>query len=166
MDTELKEMKTFRKLGFSHIETAEVVTKLNLLLANYHLHHQKLRNFHWNVEGSDFFELHEKFEEEYTKVYEQIDMIAERIRVFGKKPMSNWSEYLKVAEINEARKNVTSFEMVKEILNDFEILLSFMVSSHEAAAEVGDLGTVDMMTKFIQDLEKSHWMYSAWLKNV
>ena len=166
MNADLKEMKTFRKLGFSHLETAEVVTRLNVLLANYHLHYQKLRNFHWNVEGPDFFELHEKFEEEYAKVQKQIDLIAERIRVFGKKPLSNLSDYLKVAEIDEAETNVLPFEMVKQILNDFEIIISFLVSANEAASEVGDLGTVDMITTFIQDLEKSHWMFSAWVKNI
>ena len=51
----MKEMRTFRKLGFSSVETNDVVKTLNLLLANYQVHYQKLRDFHWNVTGSRFF---------------------------------------------------------------------------------------------------------------
>ena len=57
-----REMKTFRKIGFSSVETNNVVKALNLLLANYQVHYQKLRDFHWNVTGPDFFDLHEQFE--------------------------------------------------------------------------------------------------------
>src|SRR6056297_1340775 len=99
-------MSTHSKLGFSEEETKDVVTTLNKLLANYQVHYQKLRNFHWNVEGKDFFELHEQFEEEYDAVKLQIDEIAERIRVFGKKPISTMQGYLDAAEIKEAGEDV------------------------------------------------------------
>ena len=42
------------------------VVELNTLLADYHVYYQNLRNFHWNILGDNFFELHEKFEELYT----------------------------------------------------------------------------------------------------
>ena len=35
-----------------------VVLELNTLLADYHMYYQKLRNFHWNILGKNFFELH------------------------------------------------------------------------------------------------------------
>ena len=54
--------KTFKKLGFTYLETAEIVVSLNTLLANYQVFYNKLRNFHWNIEGPEFFELHEEFE--------------------------------------------------------------------------------------------------------
>lgn len=43
-----------------------VVTELNVLLADYHVYYQKLRNFHWNVLGENFFDLHNRFEEMYN----------------------------------------------------------------------------------------------------
>ena len=50
-------------LGLDKEKTAKTVSELNILLADYHLYYQKLRNFHWNVIGKNFFDLHEKFEE-------------------------------------------------------------------------------------------------------
>lgn len=160
---EKTKLKTHAKLGFTDLETAEVVNNLNKLLANYHIQYQKLRNFHWNVKGSDFFDLHDHFEEQYEISKKNIDVIAERIRVFGKTPLSTLKDYLEVAEIEEVSPELAAVEMVREVLNDFQMLLSFMVDASEAAQDVGDAGTVDIINKMIIHLEKSHWMFSAWL---
>ena len=165
MKKQKKPLKTYAKLGFSHLETAEIVTALNNLLASYHVHYQKLRNFHWNVVGPDFFDIHEKFEEQYNEVKLNIDEVAERIRVFDKKPISTLKEYLQISEIKEVERDLTSMEMVREILNDYEILLSHMVTVTDAAKSIGDVGTEDMINTFIRKMEKSHWMLTSFLKN-
>ncbi len=157
-------MNTHNKLGFSEDETKEVVDALNKLLANYQVHYQKLRNFHWNVIGKDFFELHDQFEEEYEAVKTQIDEIAERIRVFGNKPLSTLKGYLETAEIIEVSENINSDEMVAEILKDFEVLFSFLMDTIDAAGEIGDSATEDMATGYLKRLEQRHWMLTAWSK--
>lgn len=157
-------MRTFRKLGFETEETKNITNALNKLLANYHVHYQKLRNYHWNVKGSDFFDLHEQFEQEYNQVKLNIDAIAERIRIFGKTPLSTLSEYLDVSEIKETHKPLSSMEMVSEILDDFETLLSLMIDVTDAAIKIGDTGTDHMMTGFVQRMEKRHWMLTAFTK--
>jgi starvation-inducible DNA-binding protein len=149
-------MSVHTKLGFSEEETKEVIDALNKLLANYQVHYQKLRNFHWNVEGKDFFELHDQFELEYDAVKLQIDEIAERIRVFGKKPISTMAGYLQTSEIKEASEDVDSDKMVEEILKDFEILFSFLIETIEAAGEIGDSATEDMATGYLKRLEQRH----------
>jgi starvation-inducible DNA-binding protein len=155
-------MKTYRKLGFSDEETLEIVEALDKFLANLQVHYQKLRNFHWNVEGKDFFELHTQFELEYNEVKVQIDEVAERIRVFGKKPTSTMAGYLALSEIEEASEETPSEDMVQEILNDFEVLMSFMVEAIEAAENIGDSATADLISGFLKRTEQRHWMFSAW----
>lgn len=157
-------MKNYRKLGYGEDETKAIVESLNSLLANYHVHYQKLRNFHWNVEGHTFFELHEFFEQEYDQVKVQIDEIAERIRVFGKKPYSTLKKYLEVAEIEESENDLSAEKMMTETLNDFETILSFLIDAHEKAAELGDVATEDLLTEYIKRTEKVHWMLSAFSK--
>ena len=156
-------MKTYKKLGFEAEETKEVVESLNKLLANLHVHYQKLRNYHWNVTGHDFFELHEVFELEYDAVKLEIDEVAERIRVFGETPVSTLKEYLEISEIEETGTDLSSTDMVKEILKDFEILLSFMVEATEAAEKIGDKGTDDLITGYVKRMEKQHWMLTAFI---
>ncbi len=155
--------KTHEKLGFTSMDTAELVTKMNKVLANYHVFYQKLRNYHWNVKGADFFDLHEKFEELYTSAITNIDEIAERIRVFGKTPMSTLHEYLNVSQIKETGYNLSSLEMTKEVLKDIEILDGYLVDVAEAAHERGDVATTDLINTMLKNTEKEHWMLTAWL---
>ncbi len=158
-------LKTHKKIGFTSLDTVEIVTSMNKVLANYHVFYQKLRNFHWNVKGADFFDLHDKFEELYTSAVTNIDEIAERIRVFGQTPMSTLKEYLKVSEIQESGYDLTSIEMVMEVLNDIEILDRYFVDVAEIAEEIGDVATTDLINTMLKNIEKEHWMLSAWLNN-
>jgi starvation-inducible DNA-binding protein len=151
------------KLGWSTAETDKITRALNSLLANYVIHYQKLRNYHWNVKGSDFFDLHEQFENQYNEALKNIDDIAERIRIFGETPVSILKDYLEIAEIKETGTNLSSELMVRELLSDYRLLLQYMISVVEVASEVGDSGTEEMVKVFINQLEKHHWMLSAFL---
>lgn len=55
-------------------------------------------------------------------------------------------------------------DMVREILHDFQVLLSFMVEADEAAQEIGDFGTIDMMNGFVKGLKKYHWMLTSFIE--
>ncbi len=151
------------KLGWTDEETARITEVLNRLLANYSVHYQKLRNYHWNVKGSDFFDLHERFEQQCNEARENIDEIAERIRVFGKTPFSTMREYLESSEIVETGTDLPSDIMVREVLSDFRILLEHMFEVVDVAADLGDSGTEEMVKSFIHDIEKHHWMLTAFM---
>lgn len=151
------------KLGWNSDEVAVISVKLNQLLADYSVHYQKLRNYHWNVKGHDFFDLHEQFETQYNEARENIDEIAERIRVFGKTPMSTMTEYLRSSNIKETGTDLASDIMVRELLNDYTILLDSMFEVVEVSSDLGDSGTEEMIKVFIHNVEKHHWMLSAFL---
>lgn len=149
------------KLGWSDEETEVITGALNDLLANYSIHYQKLRNYHWNVKGPDFFDLHEQFEQQYNEALQNIDDIAERIRIFGKTPMSILKEYLDTSEIKETGSQLSSDLMVRELLSDYRILLQYMFTVVETAAQHSDSGTEEMVKVFINHIEKHHWMLSS-----
>jgi len=166
IDQEVKTKKRiFSKLGYSESESKELVNAMNDLLANYNVHYHKLRNFHWNVKGPDFFDVHEQFEIQYNEAKVVIDDIAERIRVFGQSPFSTMKKYLEVSEIEEADTDHTSMEMVKIIIDDYYILMEKMFDIVDVALEYGDSGTEDMMKGFIKRMEKYHWMMSSFSYN-
>ncbi len=165
MTETVKKQKSYKKLGFTYLETAEIVVSLNQLLSNYIVHYHKLRMFHWNVEGGDFFELHEQFEIEYNEVKLQIDIIAERIRVFGLKPKHTLRQHIELSKIEEAEGERIPTAMVQEILKDFGILHNALLDLIDAALKTGDAATEELATEFIRRLEKRHWMFTAWSKS-
>jgi starvation-inducible DNA-binding protein len=156
--------KSYQKLGFTYLETSEIVVALNHLLANYQVHYHKLRNYHWNVEGPDFFELHGTFEEDYKLTEKNIDDVAERIRVFGIKARLSIVDNLELSEIKETKLTISALEMVREVLKDFEILHSKMLDVLNAALDTGDNATELMISEFMRALEKRNWMYTSLCK--
>jgi starvation-inducible DNA-binding protein len=138
------------------------VKELNTLLADYHMYYQKLRNFHWNILGHNFFDLHEKFEELYGEARVKIDEIAERILTLRYHPISNYSEYLKTSSIKESDTNLSDVEMVNELLEAHSLLLKQMTIVVNKADEINDEGTIDLIGAYIRELEKNSWMLDAW----
>ncbi len=151
-------------LNMNEKEVLPVVMELNTLLADYHLYYQKLRNFHWNILGKNFFDLHEKFEELYSDARIKIDEIAERILTLRYHPVSNYSEYLSMSNIDESTKVLKDTQMVSEILKDHSSLIKQMNKVVKSADEIDDEGTIDLIGAYIRELEKSSWMLDAWNK--
>jgi starvation-inducible DNA-binding protein len=151
-------------IGLEIKESKVLVDKLNSLLANYEIYYQNLRNFHWNVSGPNFFELHAKFEELYNAANLGIDETAERILTLGERPYSSFSEYIENSEIKEAKNIQDAKKMVEIIRDNLNTLLNLERSALEIAAEHGDEGTVSLMSEYITGKEKVVWMLSAYLK--
>ena len=146
-------------------KTEATVEQLNVLLADYHLYYQKLRNFHWNVIGENFFDLHAKFEEMYTDTLIKIDEIAERILTLRYQPISNLTEYIKLSSIEESPSDIKDIEMIKILLDDHGLLLKQMRSTVQTADAGGDEGTIDLLGGYIRELEKTSWMLDTWRMN-
>ncbi len=149
-------------LNLDKKQTSETVEKLNILLADYHLYYQKLRNFHWNILGKSFFYLHDKFEELYEDAKTKIDEIAERILTLRAQPVSNLTDYLKMSNLKESKSDLSDTEMVKTLLQDHGTMLKQMGDVIEKAEEGEDEGTVDLIGAYIREMEKVSWMLDAW----
>ena len=156
-------MKT-NDIGLQVKDTIVLVEKLNKLLANYQVYYQNLRNFHWNVSGPNFFELHAKFEELYTAANESVDEVAERILTLGGRPLSSYGEYIENSNIQEAKEVHDSKELVSITRDNINMLLDFEREALETASEQGDEGTVTLMSDYITAKEKVVWMLSAYLR--
>ncbi|HWV75565.1 MAG TPA: DNA starvation/stationary phase protection protein [Pseudosphingobacterium sp.] len=141
-----------------------VVDHLNDLLANYHVHYQKLRGCHWNVRGSHFFTLHAKFEELYNNAITTIDELAERILTLGKSPLSRYQDYLATSEIKEIDTiGMSDTDLVKAVVEDLELLIALQRDLLEITDEANDEGSNDMVNAFMQFNEKQNWMLRAFL---
>ena len=138
-----------------------VIELLNDLLANYHVHFQKMRSYHWNVKGPSFFELHEKFEELYEDAYKKIDFIAERILALGGKPVSTFTEYLQLSELTESNGELADADMVQDTIQDLHLLIEKERLVAEKGLDALDSGTVEIIQHFIHEKEKSAWMLKA-----
>lgn len=142
-----------------------VVMELNTLLSDYNMYYQKLRSFHWNVYGKNFFDLHEKFEDMYNDAKLKVDEIAERILTLRHHPVSNFSDYIKISSIEETSTKLQDVDMVDELISDHKKLLAQMTDVIDRAEKAKDEGTIDLIGAYIRELEKTSWMLNAWAMN-
>ena len=144
-------------------ENQKVVEKLNKLLADYQIYYQNLRGLHWNVKGSMFFNLHEKYEELYNQASEVIDEIAERILMVGGEPLHTFGDYVQTATLKEV-KNVSDGKTgVQAVLDNTRFLLESFNEILEVAEEAGDEATGALMSDWIGFAEKQIWMLESFL---
>ena len=150
-------------IKISKTDLKPVVSELQTILADYHLYYQKLRNFHWNVTGEHFFDLHDKFEEMYSDARLKIDEIAERILTLRFNPESNYSRYLEISRLKECSEEINSRDMISELIMDHAVMIKGMRGIIDTAGKVSDEGTIDLIGAYIRELEKTTWMLDAWL---
>ncbi|MDH5476286.1 MAG: DNA starvation/stationary phase protection protein [Cyclobacteriaceae bacterium] len=142
----------------------ELIKSLNRLLSDYQIYYQNLRGFHWNIQGRDFFELHVKFEELYNDATIKIDEVAERILTIGGIPLHTFEDYTQNSKI-EAVKNVHNGEKaVTTIIDNLSSIVEVERNIKNTAEELNDSGSADMISAFIEEQEKTLWMFKAWLK--
>ncbi|HVW96751.1 MAG TPA: DNA starvation/stationary phase protection protein [Mucilaginibacter sp.] len=152
------------KISLKESKEKPVVDHLNELLANYHIHYQKVRGCHWNVKGNNFFTLHLKFEELYTAALTTIDELAERILTLGKPPYSTFVDYIEKSTIKEINTiSLKDTAMVKAIVEDMAVLIKMERELLEITEEAGDDGTNDMVNRFMQFKEKNTWMLRSFI---
>lgn len=138
-------------------------TKLNELLANLNVLQCKLQNYHWNVEGKEFFQAHSKLEEMYDNISKQIDEIAEHILILGEQPLGKLKDYIEISDIKETEsKKIQSEEIYNILLSDYETLLKKSIEIKEEAENQKEYLTSSLIDEYILEYSKIIWM----LKNV
>jgi starvation-inducible DNA-binding protein len=141
-----------------------VIESLNVLLADATVFYQKLRHYHWNVDGRHFFELHEKFEELYTRWADSIDEIAERVLTIEGVPLHTLASMLEVARLEEDEEIPSGIEMVDSVGSDLAALRKSILETVAAAEEVEDRGTANLLDDLLDAIEKDQWMLRSWKK--
>jgi starvation-inducible DNA-binding protein len=153
-----------KEIGLEEKKIKPVVDDLNGLLANFHIHYQKLRGCHWNVKGKSFFSLHAKFEELYTQALVFIDELAERILSLGKPPISTFKDYITQSTLKEVNTiGMKETAMVKALIDDMMTLIEMEREILQITEKAGDDGTNDMVNRFMQFKEKNVWMLRSFV---
>jgi len=138
---------------------------LSKVLANEMTLYVKTRKSHWNVSGESFMELHKLFEEQYKKLEESIDEIAERIGKLGQKTIGTMQEFTKLSSIKESPAIYSnSKDMLKELLKDHEAHIMLLRKDvNDCAENNNDLGTADFLTGLMEQHETIAWILRRYL---
>lgn len=136
-----------------------ITEDLNLFLANLNVFYRKLQNYHWNIKGGDFFNVHAKLEELYNDVNNQVDEVAEHILIIDGSPLASMNDYLEITQIKEAQnEKICSNKIFETILKDYCILQENAIKIKEDADNEKKYATSALMDEYLLDFGKKIWM--------
>lgn len=147
--------------GLGENARKDIAEGLSRVLADTYTLYLKTHNFHWNVEGPRFRELHLMFEEQYTELATAVDDIAERIRALGCKAPGSYAAFSALGTITEADGVPEAGDMVRILAEDHGKVIQTIRNALPSAQEAGDEASVGMMVDRLTIHEKTAWMLRA-----
>ena len=136
-----------------------LVKDLNKFLSDLAVFYRKLQNYHWNIKGPHFFTLHEKLENYYDEINEQIDVIAEHILMLGYEPLGTIKDYLATTSIKEAKnEKVNDSVVIENLVEDYTILLQEANKIKKLADDKEAYATSSLIDDNISNYMKNLWM--------
>ena len=158
---------TAPNIGIHDGDRHSVIAILNTLLADEYLLYTKTRNYHWNVTGPQFNDLHKFFEAQYEALDDVVDEVAERSRALGGRAAGSLEEFRKLARLGEDAigKVPAAREMLATLLADHEALARALRADVDTVTDKHrDTGTADFLTGLLEQHEKAAWMLRSFLE--
>jgi len=147
-------------IGISESNRDAIVKILNAVLSDEYVLYTKTRNYHWNVVGPQFNDLHKFFEGQYEALNEIVDDVAERARSLGGKAYGTLVEFSQHTRLKEQPgKQAPALTMVGTLQGDHEAMVRTLRADLATVMEKhNDAGTSDFLTGLMEKHEKMAWM--------
>ncbi|MBU5428265.1 DNA starvation/stationary phase protection protein [Tissierella pigra] len=141
------------------------VNLLQKYLSNLAVLNIKFHNIHWNVVGNQFVQVHEFTEGLYDKLFENLDEVAELLKMKDIMPLSTMAEYLDNSDIEEIKaKDFAIKESLEIVKTDLEKMKILATEIRNIADEEGDFETVAIFEDYVADYSKNIWFINSILK--
>ena len=150
-------------IGISEVSREEIAHGLKKLLADSYTLYLQTHNFHWNVTGPQFRELHLMFEEHYTELALAVDEIAERIRTLGFAAPATYRAFAELSSVKEVDGVPEATEMVNILMQAHETVVRTSREVLKIAQEVDDESSASLIGDRMRVHEKTAWMLRATL---
>jgi starvation-inducible DNA-binding protein len=152
-------------IGISGDKRDAVINSLNAMLADEYVLYTKTRNYHWNVVGPQFNDLHKFFEAQYEELNDIVDEMAERATSLGGKAAGTLAEFVKTTRLRERPgEHPDARGMLSDLLADHETIIRQLRADLAVTMDRhGDAGTSDFLTGVMEKHEKMAWMLRAFL---
>jgi len=138
---------------------------LKILLATEYAFVIKTQQFHWNVEGPDFSQLHKFFGKIYDEVYENsIDQTAEFIRILDDYTPGSFERFGELSVIRGQTKIPRAQLMIEELLANNAQVIELLNQCFGEAEQENQQGIADFVAGRIDAHGKHGWMLRSFLK--
>lgn len=142
----------------------ELVEKMKVVLASTYAFGLKAQNFHWNVEGPNFFQYHDLFAKLYEDVHDAVDQIAEEIRTLNAYAPASFIRYQQLTVVADETTIPEAMSMVSKLNDDNTKVIGVLTEAFLAAEAAKVVGLANFLQDRIDIHSKHGWMLKATMK--
>ena len=121
----------------------------------------KAQNFHWNVEGPLFPQIHGLFDTIYSEVYDSIDGFAENIRKLGSYTPASFERFSMLTQVEDELNMLEDRAMIAELLQDSDKMVKLLKMVYDLAEQAGENGLSNFLAERMDAHRKHSWMLRA-----
>lgn len=148
-------------IGINTKDREKIAEGLKKLLADSYTLYLQTHNFHWNVTGQQFRELHLMFEEHYNELALAVDEIAERIRTLDVAAPGTYAEFARLSAIKEVEGVPSASEMVDILTKGHEQIVRTAREVLQLTQSADDESSAALVSDRMRVHEKTAWMLRA-----
>ena len=153
------------RIDIDHNKRAKIADMLNQLLADSSDLAMRTKHAHWNVKGPHFIGLHKYFDELYDVIGGHVDTIAERTAAVGGYVKGRLSDAAGSTSLKEFPQDAEDgMDVLKAMADGVGHVANAIRDGIDAAEELEDMVTSDMLTGIAGDLDKHLWFLEAHLR--
>ncbi|EAQ98415.1 Dps family protein [Congregibacter litoralis] len=148
-------------IGINEADRLSIADGLKVLLADSYTLYLQTHNFHWNVTGPQFRELHLMFEEHYNELALAVDEIAERIRTLDVVAPGTYKAFAELSNIKEVDGVPPASEMIRILTQGHEQIVKTCREVLVKAQSADDESSAALVSDRMRVHEKTAWMLRA-----
>jgi len=138
---------------------------LKTLLATEFAYYLKAHAFHWNVEGSDFYQYHKFFQKIYEDAYSAVDPTAEYIRALGEYTPGSMERFLELSIIPGQTKIPRARLMIEELLANSGQMVELLNQCFAEATQENKQDIANFIAERLSQTNKFAWQLRSSLKD-
>lgn len=144
---------------------AQSIELLNQQLADSLDLYSQTKQAHWNVKGSDFYQLHLMFDEHAAHVVGWIDLIAERAVMLGGYATGTVRMSAENSRLPEYPTDaVQGMDHVSALVERWSAYAAATREGIDSTDEAGDKDTADLLTEISRQVDMDLWFQEAHLQ--
>jgi starvation-inducible DNA-binding protein len=139
----------------------ELHKSLKIAFASEYSFYLKAQNFHWNVTGPFFTQLHQLFGDIYEEVGDSIDPFAENIRKANAFVPASFARFSMLTQIQDETEIIDDADMIQELLQDSDKMVKILKFCFDVATRLGEDGLSNFLAERMDAHRKHSWMLRA-----
>ena len=142
----------------------KLIEQLKVILGTNFGLYFKSHSFHWNIEGPDFAQYHKFLCKLYEQVFDNTDLIAEKIRMLDSYAPTTLPRILELSDIPDTENIPSAVAMLSQLRQDNDRFIIHLKAGIVAADEANEPAIGNFLQDILDQHQKHAWMLRSLIK--